>query len=60
MRHSISTTKLFAQIKAYIKMETKHRPSTKDHGGKYCFALLNLTYKRVFEVVYEESIGMSG
>ena len=47
-------------MKAYIKMETKHRPSTDDDGVKQCFALPKITSKRVPEGVYEESIGMSG
>ena len=49
-----------AQTKAYIKMETKHRPLTDDDGIKHCFALLKTTSKRVPEGIYEESIGTNG
>ena len=43
-----------AQMKVYIKMETKHRPPTDDDGVKHCFALPKITSKRVPEGVYEE------
>ena len=36
-----------AQMKAYIKMETKRSPPTDDDGVKYSFALPKITSERV-------------